>query len=324
MDISRNFQWDGWLEEEDIVEYDETEGFVDHTDLQRRDCEILWGQWAIDRIRVAPYDYDFSKHPQVIADKIAQILQEKFDRFVNSQEIRMGKDITCNTFPEFRWKMWDKRLLFEQGMNWVLYWYVQIFWQIICLWAVIKSVKRWWTSQAKMWQVGAKIIYEYTINSAIIWRKTWVWWNNEEAVKDLVTQIYDMFSRISPEDFPQAEEEIDYDNAVLQWSIDGSKYTVKSLKDSEDDICLEFEYDGHTYITTDMKFETFGGKRKIYFLLPNESDKKTENAFRKRMWAEWRNFEIRVQRLMKNIIKILKWQKQQDREIIEYLNSLKQ
>ena len=85
-------------------------------------------------------------------------------------------------------------------------------------------------------------------------------------------------------------------------------------------IRVEFTHNWIKYALSDVKWEKIW-KQKYYFVYPEWAVRTTQNSFRKRIWATWKSQEEKVRRMLKNIARVIDWNKDQDKEILEYLEN---
>jgi len=157
---------------------------------------------------------------------------------------------------------------------------------------------------------------------------------SEDEVK---AKIYDLLSQLEPDEFvPQkkgdwknsvhskdwSNEDIENKEQRIEWQINNITYTLFKVEDDSWNAGLEFEYKWQKYVTHYMKSETLWKKR-YFFLFPEWSDRNTQNSFRKRIGSTWKDLVEWTRGMLKNIARILDWNKPRDKEIIKFLESLR-
>lgn len=315
---SDNYSWDWWLED-NIKVYSENpdSGFVDGTWYTNADCEQTWWNWDNERHR-STERYNFFKHPLVIQEKIQQAL---FNSNIDSTTLPKKESIPISGIPNAtgpKWKVSKGEVLIEL-LNGHQYVYIRLFWEVVSLWKVSKekTLWKWWS---KVWRHNKSVVQRYSLDNNITWKTVWIWNNENEAAVHLFTQISIILHKISPKDYPhdQSKEE---KLTSIEWTIDDIKYTLIKIEDTGN-AWLEFECHQKKYVTFNIKSQILW-KRKIYFLCPEWAEKSTQNIFRKRIWAEGKNYEEATKKMLRSISRVLSWNKSIDKGVLTYLESIR-
>jgi len=305
-----------WYE---IIEIDNIEGkeedgdgFVINTWYWIHDCEEVWWLWDKTVERINPDNYDFSKHPSIFRDKAMKILEKKFKELTQSR---------TRKYPEPQWVIPETNILIEKWKDGQAYVYIRIFKQILCLWQLeeVKWATKWGSSSWKKHRDHHKKQVIASLKCDIIGIKIGKWENHVEAFVEVFNQVYDDLHIISPEDFPERSEPEEENVRSINWIIDNISYTISEIEISRN-VRICFTYNWINYRLTDLQSEVLQ-KKKYYFVAPEWADRRTKNVFRKRIWTTGKNQEDAIRKMLKNLVKIYNWNKNQDRNIIDYLQS---
>jgi hypothetical protein len=292
---------------------EDSEGFVVDTWFQDSDCTFLWGEWISRHSHHRDIEnYDFSQHPQVrntlptkwnwgnkytdVPDTVWNILDtwnkpEEVKKNLNPYEIQAG----------------NIKLIGKWLSNKV---FILVKWEAIHIWTTNTT-----------W--GSSYICTFT---GVDW--TYFWWIR----KQFKNKDFDVLDNLSlqwlnkelgilyPNDYPDQIQHDSEKNKEAKWEIDWISYSLSSWEKWEWKIVV-FSYNWIRYSTKNL-FSSKLWWKTIYFMCYAWADSKTQNAFRKRFWASGKDFNDTIQKMMKNIVRILNWGKSIDSEIILYLQSL--
>jgi len=175
-----------------------------------------------------------------------------------------------------------------------------------------------WISQNTNWTFHR---YKYYVESRILWNFKYIWRTNEEADEGIIKMIENKISELYPKDFPKENNEEAQITSIV-WEVDWVSYTMSKIEQTNN-IRVEFVHKWTNYVLTDIKWEIIR-KQNHYFVYPEWATRKTQNSFRKRIWATWDSQEDKIRKMLRNINRVLNWNKDKDKEILEYLEDCKE